>query len=112
MDGPAAYLPRPQYRAVMGDFFETMRIPLLKGRRFTAQDSAKAPWVVLINETMARRYWPGEDPIGKRLTVEYAGFGASVQGERPREIVGVVGDVHEWSLQNEPCGARKRYGGE
>jgi len=50
-------------------------------------DTASASWVVIINEAMARRFWPGEDPIGKRLTL------AVVSGERPREIVGVVRDI-------------------
>ena len=48
-------------------FFSTLGIPLVKGRDFTVNDHAQAPRVAIISETMARRYWPDEDPIGKRL---------------------------------------------
>ena len=60
---------RPQYRAVLGDYFDVMGIPLLMGCAFTARDTAEAPWVVIINRTMAETYWPNESPIGQPLTV-------------------------------------------
>jgi len=71
-----------------------MGIPLVKGRFYTEQDRDKSPPVVIINETMAGRYWPGEDPIGKRLTIPLLG-GVS------REVVGVVADVKHSSLDTE-----------
>jgi putative ABC transport system permease protein len=71
-----------------------MGISLVKGRVFTEQDRDKSPPVVIINETMANRYWPGEDPIGKRLTIPLLG-GVS------REVVGVVADVKHSSLDTE-----------
>jgi putative ABC transport system permease protein len=68
-----------------------MGIPLLKGRIFTAQDDQKAPRVAVINETMAKRFFPDEDPIGKGINVTNG-------PERFREIVGVVGDVKQYGL--------------
>lgn len=52
---------------VSPDYFRVMGIPLQQGREFTEHDDEKAPAAVIISETMARRYWPGEDPIGKRI---------------------------------------------
>jgi putative ABC transport system permease protein len=72
---------------VTENFFETMKTPLLLGRDFDERDTSSAPWVAVINETMARRFWPGESPMGKHFTVD-AAF-----GERPREVIGVVRDV-------------------
>src|SRR5499426_305746 len=74
------------------DYFRTMRIPLLKGRVFTDEDTGQSPAVVVISETMARRYWPGEDPLGQQITV-------SDGGPNPRQIVGVVGDVKQEGLE-------------
>ena len=79
--------PFVNYSLVTPDFFKTIRVPVVRGREFTARDTREAPPVVIINEAMARRYWPGEDPIGKRLTVTI------VPGEQLREIVGIVGDT-------------------
>ena len=71
---------------VQRDYFETMRIPLRRGRTFTEHDRADAPKVGVINETMARQQWPGEDPVGKRIRMEW-GQVLSI------EVVGVVGDT-------------------
>ena len=77
------------------DFFRAMGIPFLRGRTFTDADAAKnAPPVVIINETMARRYWPDEDPIGKRFK-----FGDPNFPQPWQTIVGVVGDVHQDGLE-------------
>ncbi|MFP5260646.1 MAG: ABC transporter permease [Blastocatellia bacterium] len=86
--GPAvAEQPMAQTRYISPDYFRAMGIPLRQGRFFTDQDRENAVPVIIISETMARRFWPGEDPIGKRLTPSFH----LKQG--PREIVGVVGDV-------------------
>ena len=91
--GPAAGFaarttdPFVNYALVTPDFFKTIRVPVVRGREFTARDTLDSAPVVIINEAMARRYWPGEDPIGKRVTVTI------VPGEQPREIVGIVGDT-------------------
>jgi putative ABC transport system permease protein len=66
-----------------------MEIPILEGRGFSRQDLPDSPKVVLINRTMAERFWPGEDPVGKRLTMK--DWGPPLTGE----IVGVVGDVKQ-----------------
>jgi putative ABC transport system permease protein len=70
-------------------YFDNMRIPLLRGRAFGELDDEKAPRVVIVNETMARRFWPGANPIGKRLRV---GFNNTNREERMWEVVGVARD--------------------
>jgi predicted permease len=69
---------------VTPDYFETLRIPLIQGRTFTPADRAGAPEVVIINETVARQAWPGEDPVGKHMN-----FGSGTGGIE-MEVVGVV----------------------
>ena len=82
------------YYAVSPDYFKAMGIPLIRGRFFTERDNQDAPRVMIINETMARRYFPDEDPIGKRILI--------TQGpETFREIVGIVGDVKQYGLDTE-----------
>jgi putative ABC transport system permease protein len=81
------------------DFFRTMQIPLLHGRFFTEQDRNGTPPVAIINEAMAKTYWPHENPIGQHLTETLE------QNKTPREIVGVVGDVHQNSLSEDPVPA-------
>ena len=78
------------------NFFATMRTPIVRGRSFDARDTASAPWVAVINETLARRFWPGENPIGKRFIVD------AVSGERVREVVGVVRDVPLQYVRTRP----------
>jgi predicted permease len=84
------------YTIVTPGFFETLRIPLLRGRRFTDLDRQDTPGVIIINDALAKRYWPDEDPLGKRLTV---GFEKS-----PREIVGIVATIKQTTLSS---GARQ-----
>jgi len=75
------------YFLITDNFFETMKTPILRGRDFASTDKGSTPWVAVINETAARRFWPGENPIGKRFLID-AAF-----GEQPREVIGVVRDV-------------------
>jgi predicted permease len=82
---PGEAPPRILSSSIGTDYFPVMRIPLLRGREFTEFDDASAPQVAIINQTMARRYWPKEDPLGKRFQVESAG-GPFL------EIVGVSAD--------------------
>jgi putative ABC transport system permease protein len=86
--------PSADFRIVTRGFFEAMSIPLVSGRSFSEQDTHDKPLVILVNETMARRYFPGQDPIGKRLSILPA-------TSAPREIVGVVKDVRLQSLGSQ-----------
>ena len=87
----ANYVPAsPQYFSVMG-------IPLRRGRLFNEYDSSSSAPVVLISETLAKRYFPNEDPLGRHLS-----FGFPINGVASREIVGIVGDIHDVSLGKEP----------
>ena len=80
-------MPGASYSVACPNYFRTMSIPVLKGREFTTRDALGAPGAIVINETMARRYWPKEDPIGRAIRL-----GGS---NGPRlTVVGVVGDVH------------------
>ena len=79
-------------QAVSSDYFRLMGIPLLRGRGVTEQDTESSAWVVVINQTMARKFWQNEDPIGRTIT-----FDDSPQ-EKPRLIVGVVGNVKQFVL--------------
>ena len=79
-------------------YFRTMGIPLVRGRVFTEQDDAGAPGVVIINETMAERFWPGQDPIGKQIQ---QGSGDEDDAGRLRTVIGIVGDVKHRQLGEE-----------
>ena len=81
------------FNEVSPSYFRTMRIPLKKGRYFDERDTSNAPWVVIISETTANRYFPNEDPIGQQILLHYT-FN-EVDEERPRQIVGVVGEVKQ-----------------
>jgi putative ABC transport system permease protein len=83
--------PSLNYYAVTPDYFRAMGIRLVRGRVFTAQDDAKAPRVCLINETLARQFFPNEDPIGKRMHI-------TLGPETWREIVGIVGDIKQYGV--------------
>ena len=78
------------FHPVSPDYFRTLQIPLLKGRDFTERDNQSSPAVAVINETLARRYFPSEDPIGKLVRLGYM-----ANEEPPREIVGVVRDSRQ-----------------
>jgi predicted permease len=81
---------------VMGDYFRAAGIPLLRGRDFTEADRAGAPLVVIVNRTLAERYWPGQDPIGKRLKIGVP--------ETPlpwMTVVGEIADIRETSADAE-----------
>src|SRR5206468_10693702 len=96
---PAAQSPQVSQTAVTPTYFKIMGIPLKRGRLFTEADTGEGKLVAVISETAQRRYWPGEDPIGKRFALgSLERFGSFRQLRGPdvvewREIVGVVGDV-------------------
>jgi putative ABC transport system permease protein len=87
--------PLTRYHIVTPDSFRTLRIPLLRGRDFTDRDDLAAPHVAIVNETLARTAFPGEDPIGKHLSSPDA-------GRQPLTIIGVVGDAKHLS-STEPA---------
>jgi putative ABC transport system permease protein len=78
-------------------YFQTMGIPLVRGRYFDERDNRDAAGAAIIDETMARKFWPGEDPVGKRITFQSSQQGGTVW----REIVGVVGHVKQRGLEGE-----------
>ena len=82
--------------AVGANYFQTMNIPLIRGRYFDDRDVIDAPGVAIIDEAMARKFWPDEDPIGKRITFE-----GGQANPRWREIVGIVGKVKHRGLDGE-----------
>jgi len=82
-NGPSAH-----YTVACPNYFRAMGVPILEGREFTQQDSLGAQGVIVINQAMARKYWPKEDPVGRVIH----------QGGARLTIVGVVADVHHWGL--------------
>ena len=98
---PPGEWPVTAIRVISPDYFRTVRTPLLKGRTFTERDNADAPAVAVVNKTLADRFWPGDDPIGKRLA--YSGDDlVSV------EVIGVVGDVRHDGLDADHAPATFR----
>ena len=96
---PAGQQPLAQVNVVTPDYFQAMRVPIRRGRAFTDRDDRNAPQVAIVSESFAKQFFPSEDPIGKRMTVN----GAADPGEPPvREIVGVVADMHLISLRLPP----------
>ena len=94
--------PEVSVRTITPGYRETMRIPLLRGRDITASDNENAPQVVMISEGMAKRFWPGQDVIGKHLSLTFS-------SDAPREIVGVVGDVRQYGLDSTEDDATLYY---
>jgi predicted permease len=92
---PDDQLPITSIAVATGEYFEALRIPLRNGRLFSDSDSEHAPPVAIINDLMAERVWPGENPIGQRITVTWE------RQKRPMEIVGVVGRLRHNGLESE-----------
>jgi putative ABC transport system permease protein len=94
VEGRALVRPGPSYDYIEGAYLATAGIPLKQGRLFTDQDGPDAMRVAIINETMARTYWPGSSALGKRFRF----------ADRPRDtwitVVGVAGDMHRQGLEN------------
>jgi predicted permease len=88
------------WRSVSPRYFDVFKIPLRRGRFFTERDGVKAAGVVLINEAMAKRFWPKDDPVGQRITI---GKNVGPQfDEPPRQIIGVVADARDEGLNRNP----------
>ncbi|HEX8149363.1 MAG TPA: FtsX-like permease family protein, partial [Pyrinomonadaceae bacterium] len=101
IEGRAPFAPGEQNnadrRVVNGDYFRVMGIPLRRGRSFDDRDRKEATQVLIVNDTFARRFFPNDEPLGKRIV-----FGGGPAGGTAREIVGVVGDVRHAGL-DEPA---------
>ena len=82
-------------------YFEVFRIPLKRGRLFNERDDSRGPAVVIINEAMAREFWPKGNPLGERLVIG-RGVMKEFAGEPEREIVGIVGDSRDGGLNSDP----------
>jgi putative ABC transport system permease protein len=94
---PAGREPCADARSASPGYFRAMGIPLVAGRTFDGGDTASSARVIVVNQAMARRFWPGEDPLGKTLTYLRERSGG------PRRVVGVVGDVRHFGLDSEPA---------
>ena len=93
--GGAGYLP------ISWGYFDVFKVPILRGRNFTQQDDGSAPGVVIINQAMAKKYWPNSDPLNDRLLI-----GANVGPvfvEPARQIIGVAGDMRDNGLNRDPA---------
>jgi predicted permease len=96
--------PAVDFREISARYFDVFKIPLLQGRMFTEQDTGQTPRVAVVNETMARMFWPGypggASPIGERILMDYSYLMGPA--ESPLQIVGVVGDARDVALGSAP----------
>jgi predicted permease len=91
-----------QWRSVSPEYFRVFKIPLLRGRAFAETDTGASARVVIINDAMAKKHWPKEDPLGQMIVIG-KGLGPQFE-EPPRQIIGVVGNVRENGLGNAGVG--------
>jgi predicted permease len=89
-DPGAGHRPGAHYSVACPNYFKALGVPLLAGREFTHQDTVAAPGVVIINQSMAQKYWPKESPVGRRI----------LEDDSWLTVVGVVADVRHWGLDN------------
>jgi hypothetical protein len=86
-----------EYRVASAGYFDAMRIPLLRGRMFDASDRVNGQHVAVISQSLAQRYWPNQDAIGKQIY-----FGNMDTDKHLMQIVGIVGDVRDVNLERPP----------
>jgi putative ABC transport system permease protein len=96
---PPEQRPSAGYNQVSPSFLRTLKIPLKKGRYLDEHDTNAAPWVIVVNEAFARKFFPDEDPIGKQVRLRFDPY--PTEEDRTRQIVGVVGDVKQYGLGRE-----------
>jgi putative ABC transport system permease protein len=94
---PGVKNPRPVWSSVSPDYFRALSIELVQGREFTDADNRAGADVAILSASLARSLWPNEDPIGRQVLVE--GF------EKPKEVIGVVGDVHQLGIAHQVGGS-------
>ena len=90
-----------EWLSVSPGYFNVFKIPILRGRGFTEHDSQAAPPVVLINEAMAKQFWPNQNPLGEQIVIG-TGLGPKFK-DVPRQIIGIVGDTRDVDLSNPPA---------
>lgn len=100
VEGGGPYTGQGGWISLSPGYFEVFRIPLLRGRDFNARDRGGAGGVVMINQAMARQFWPQGDPLSDQLVIG-KGMGAA-SDDRQRQIVGIVGDVRDSGLNQDP----------
>jgi putative ABC transport system permease protein len=93
---PGGSAPEVDIRMATTGYFEAMGMTLVRGRGFTDQDRLDTPRVIVVNDSLARRVWPGGDGVGQRLVIDYRG------GAYPYEVVGVVNDTRHHGLRRDP----------
>ena len=96
-EAEAASNPAVAFETAGPEYFRTLGIPIVQGRAFTLADGAGAPYVAVVSESVARRFWPGQDPIGKQIKMP--GDPRRFDSSRPRTVVGVVADNHLRTLR-------------
>jgi predicted permease len=94
---PSDRRPETSYNEATPGFFRALRIPLKEGRYLGDHDAESAPWVAVVNEAFARRYFPNQDPIGQQILMRYV-WSTGMDETHPRQIVGVVGDIKQFGL--------------
>jgi putative ABC transport system permease protein len=96
--GDKSPTPDEEKRQVSPDYFRALETPLIKGRFFTDADNADAPRVIIVNQAFAKKFWPNDDVLGKRITFD------DDPKKNPKwiTVVGVVGDIHHFGLDIEP----------
>ena len=90
-------LPQTNVRMATPGYFSTLGLPLVAGREFSGRDAIDAPRVIIVNESLARAAWPGQDPLGRSLILDYQG------GPTAREVVGIVRDARYKGPRSEPA---------
>jgi putative ABC transport system permease protein len=89
------------WQTISPGFFEVFRIPVVNGRAFNERDNGAGPPVVVINQSMAKRYWPKGNPLHEKIWIG-KGIMSELATETPREIIGIVGDVRDGALNRDP----------
>ena len=85
--------PSAAIRFITPNYFKALQVPMVKGREFTDQDRGTSQAVIIINEALARREFPNEDPLGKQMLIGYGN--SRDDGQTPRTIIGVVKDMRQ-----------------
>lgn len=98
---PESNEPSSSFYVVVPGFFETMQIPLVRGRTFDERDQRNAPPTMIITQSFAEKYFPGEDPIGRKIKIG-AGDGIARASYKTREVVGIVGDIRNSDISVAP----------